>query len=95
MKGILYVDLPEACVSCDFFKPIMNEPLLIKFAGGRVEEVKGACMCALDIKHRLKPMDNGRVLEQISEHYSTLGKVSTTGIVHTGRPEWCQIKAEE
>lgn len=91
MKGIIYVGAPEACQNCSFFRTILNNPLLIKYSDGRVEEVKGACMCALDYDHRLKPLDNGKVMEQISKNLSFMNTVQTTGRIYDGRPEWCQI----
>lgn len=94
MKGILYVDLPESCKGCSYFKTILDSPLVIRYSDGSTEIVSGACACMLDDKHRLKPLDNGQIMEQITIPIKELGQLHTESKIHTGRPEWCQIREE-
>lgn len=92
MKGILIVDLPSSCSDCRYFNTILEKPLLLHFSDGSTEEVSGACACALDDIHRLKPMDNGAIMEQITRPNMGDGLAHTESYIHNGRPIWCPIK---
>lgn len=91
MLGYVIVELPSSCKTCENFKTILDNPLVVHYSDGRTEIISGACTCALDDSHRLKPMDNGQVMEQITRPCE-LGTVHTESKIHSGRPDWCRIK---
>lgn len=108
MIGTVRVEVPAGCQNCDFFQVIEKNKLIIKYGYCNEEEVNGACHCILDKSgHRLKPLDNGEVMEEkatptttveydeeTDELYEVKG-VNYETKTYRGRPDWCAIHTGE